>query len=107
LDKLIPKLYKEYGMYINKFRALPLDIDGLKPVERRVLLSAYQIARDKYVKSARVDGHTLGHYHPHSSSYSTMVQLVGQGFLEGQGNWGNSIGIEDSPAAAMRYTECR
>ncbi len=107
MDTLIPKLYREYGLYINNSRAFPIDIDGLKPVERRVLLSTYQIAKDKFVKSARVDGHTLGHFHPHSSSYGTIVQLVQQGFLDGQGNWGSSIGVEDTPAAAMRYTECR
>ena len=107
MDTLIPKLYRDYGLYINHSRAFPIDLDGLKPVERRVLLSAYQIAKDKFVKSARVDGHTLGHFHPHSSSYGTIVQLVHHGFLDGQGNWGSSIGVEDTPAAAMRYTECR
>ena len=107
MDKLIPHLYREYGLYINHSRAFPIDIDGLKPVERRVLLSAYQIARDKFIKSARIDGHTLGHFHPHSSSYGTMAQLVHQGFLDGQGNWGNDIGVESSPPAAMRYTEAR
>ena len=107
MDKLIPHLYREYGLYINHSRAFPIDIDGLKPVERRVLLSAYQIARDKFIKSARIDGHTLGHFHPHSSSYGTMAQLVHQGFLDGQGNWGNDIGVESSPPAAMRYTECK
>ncbi len=107
MDKLIPHLYREYGLYVNHSRAFPIDIDGLKPVERRVLLSAYQIAREKFIKSARIDGHTLGHFHPHSSSYGTIVQLVHQGFLDGQGNFGNDIGVESSPAAAMRYTECR
>jgi len=107
LDILIPKLYREYGLYINESRALPLSIDGLKPVERRVLLSAYQIARDKFVKSAKIDGFTIGNFHPHSSCYSTIVQLVHQGFLDGQGNFGNNIGVEESPAAAMRYTECK
>ena len=107
MDTLIPSLYRDYGLYINQSRALPLDVDGLKPVERRVLLSTYQIAREKHIKSARIDGHTIGHFHPHGSSYSTIVQLVNQGFLEGQGNFGNNIGVEPSPAAAMRYTECK
>lgn len=107
MDNLIPNLYRDYGLYVNYFRAFPLSVDGLKPVERRILLSTYEIARDKYVKSARIDGHCLGHYHPHSSSYSTIVQLVNQGFLAGQGNWGMNSGVEPTPAAAMRYTECR
>jgi len=107
MDKLVPELYKEYGEYVNQSRAFALDVDGLKPVERRILLSAYEIARDKFVKSAKVDGHCIGHYHPHGSSYSTIVQLVNRGLLEGQGNFGVDVGIESSPAAAMRYTECR
>ena len=107
MDKLIPKLYREYGLYVNESRALPKSIDGLKPVERRVLLSSYMMARDKFVKSARIDGNTLGKFHPHSSSYGTIVQLVNQGFLDGQGNFGSNIGVEPTPAAAMRYTEAK
>jgi len=107
VDNLIRYLYKSYGEYVNHSRAFPLLTDGLKPVERRILLSTYEIARDKFVKSARVDGHCIGHYHPHGSSYSTIVQLVNQGFLDGQGNFGSSVGVEDNPPAAMRYTECR
>jgi len=107
LDDLIPELYRKYGKYVNSSRAFPSIQDGLKPVEKRVLLGAYQLAKDKLIKSARIDGHVLGHWHPHSSCYGTIVQLVNQGFLEGQGNFGNNIGVEPSLAAASRYTECR
>jgi len=100
-------MYKRYGAYINQSRAFPLSIDGLKPVERRVLLSAYEIAKDKFVKCARVDGHTIGHFHPHGTCYSTIVQLVHQGFIDGSGNFGTNMGVEPAPAAAMRYTECK
>lgn len=107
MDILIPKLYREYGVYVNHSRAFPDSLDGLKPVERRVLLSAHAIAKDKFVKSAKIDGTCIGQWHPHASSYSTICQLVNQGFLDGQGNFGNNIGVEPSPPAAMRYTECR
>ncbi len=107
MDKILPVLYREYGQYINHFRSFPLDIDGLKPVERRVLLSAYHIAKDKFVKSIRVDGHVIGHYHPHAGCYSTIVQLVNNNFLLGQGNFGAKIGVEDVGPAASRYTECK
>jgi len=107
MDSIVPDLYRAYGKYVNNFRAFPLDVDGLKPVERRVLLSSYEIARDKFVKCARIDGHCIGHYHPHGSAYSTIVQLVKQTFLEGQGNFGSDVGVDPSPPAAMRYTECR
>jgi DNA gyrase/topoisomerase IV subunit A len=99
-------LYKDYGAYSN-YRNFPLDIDGLKPVERRVLLSAYKIARGKFVKSRQVDAYTIGHYHPHGECYGSIVQLVRQGFLIGQGNFGTNVGVEPVGPAAPRYTECQ
>jgi DNA gyrase subunit A len=53
----------------------------------------------------------MGAYHPHGdlAIYDTLVRLA-QPFslryplVDGQGNFGN---IDDYPAAAMRYTECR
>ena len=78
MDKILLPMYKKYGIMVNSNRMFCLDIDGLKPVERRILLSTYQIARDKMVKSARVDGHCMGNFHPHSSSYGTIVQLYHQ-----------------------------
>jgi len=107
MDKNIPCMYKRYGNYINSNRSFPLAIDGLKPVERRILLVAYQIAKDKFVKSARIDGTTLAKYHPHSSVYSSIVQLANQGFLNKQGNFGNNLGTDPSSAAASRYTEVK
>jgi len=107
VDKLIPRMYKTYGIYVNSFRSFPLKDDGCKPIERRVLLSAYEIARDKLVKSARIDGHVIGHYSPHGTSYGTIVQLARQGFLTPQGNFGNNLGVDPSPPAAMRYTEAK
>jgi DNA gyrase/topoisomerase IV subunit A len=106
MDTSLPHLYKDYGQYSN-YRNFPLDIDGLKPVERRVLLSAYKIARAKYVKSRQVDAYTIGHYHPHGECYGTIVQMVRQGFLDGQGNFGTNVGVEPVGPAAPRYTECK
>ncbi len=106
MDFNLPRLYKDYGEYSN-YRNFPLDIDGLKPVERRVLFSAYKIAREKFVKSRQVDSYTTGHYHPHGECYGTVVQLVRQGFLEGQGNFGTNVGVESVGPAAPRYTECK
>jgi DNA gyrase/topoisomerase IV subunit A len=106
MDKILPELYRNYGLYSN-YRNFPLALDGLKPVERRVLLSAYKIARNKFVKSRQVDAYTIGHYHPHGECYGTIVQLVRQGFLIGQGNFGTNVGVEPIGPAAPRYTECR
>jgi len=106
MDKRLPKLYREYGQYSN-WRNFPYEIDGLKPVERRILLSTFQIAKNKLVKSARVDGHVIGNYHPHGSVYGSIVLLVRQEFLEGQGNFGSNICVEAVGAAASRYTEVK
>lgn len=107
MDHLIPKMYREYGEYVNSYRSFPYEIDGLKPVERRILTVSYLVAKDKLVKSARIDGTTIAKFHPHSSVYGSLVQLVNQGFLIGQGNFGVNLGVEPSPAAASRYTECK
>ena len=106
MDQTLRRLYKDYGEYSN-YRNFPLDVDGLKPVERRVLLSANKIARQKFVKSRQVDAYTIGHYHPHGECYGTIVQLVRQGFLVGQGNFGSHVGVEPIGPAAPRYTECK
>jgi DNA gyrase subunit A len=53
----------------------------------------------------------MGQYHPHGEGaiYDTLVRLA-QPFslryplVDGQGNFGS---VDDDPAAAMRYTECR
>jgi len=106
MDQKLPRLYKDYGQYSN-YRNFPLDIDGLKPVERRILLTAYKIARNKLTKSRKVDSYTTGNYHPHGDCYGSIVQLVRQGFLDGQGNFGSNVGVEPTGAAAPRYTECK
>jgi DNA gyrase/topoisomerase IV subunit A len=107
MDRLVPQAYRKYGLYVNNFRSFPLCDDGLKPVERRILLTSYLIARDKFVKSARIEGTTMARFHPHSGAYNTIVQMVKQGFITGQGNWGNNLGVEPTPAAASRYTEAK
>mgnify|MGYP005726179289 CR=1 FL=1 len=108
MKKIIPIFYSEYGRYIARFRAIPLYIDGLRPVERRILLGLNQVAKNKLVKSAKVIGHVIGSYHPHGdqSAYQTMADMVRRGLAFGEGNWG-SKGIEDDPPAAMRYTEVK
>jgi len=108
LKNIVSFLYAEYGRYIDTFRAIPKSIDCLKPVERRLLLSVHQVARKKLEKSAKVIGTCIGNYHPHgdSSTYDSLVNLVQRGFVDGQGNWGR-YGLEDSRAAAYRYTECK
>lgn len=107
MKKVIPCFYAGYGRYISRFRSIPYDIDCLKPVERRLMLALYDVAK-KQVKSAKVIGHVLAQYHPHgdASAYGTLQQLVNNGFAFGEGNWG-SKGVTDDSAAHYRYTECK
>ncbi|HEY8444389.1 MAG TPA: DNA topoisomerase (ATP-hydrolyzing) [Clostridia bacterium] len=103
-----------YSEHVIMDRALPRVEDGLKPVQRRILYSLYElgITPDKpYRKSARIVGDCLGKYHPHGdkSVYDAMVRMA-QPFnmrhmlIDGHGNFGSVDGDE---AAAMRYTEAR
>ena len=106
--------YLDYAMSVIVSRALPDIRDGLKPVHRRILFGMHELGLDhnkKYVKSARVVGEVMGKFHPHGDQaiYDALVRLA-QDFsmrctlVDGQGNFGS---IDDDPAAAQRYTECR
>ena len=109
------RAYLHYSMSVILDRALPSMVDGLKPVQRRIIYAMSDLglhAAAKYKKSARTVGDVLGKFHPHGDSacYEAMV-LMAQSFscryplIDGQGNWGS----QDDPKsfAAMRYTESR
>ena len=108
MQKIIPIYYSEYGRYINKFRAIPSYIDGLKFVERRILLTLHEVAKKDLTGSAEIVGTALK-YHPHGdvSVYHSLVGLVEQGYAVKQGNWGSQGMIEDDPPAHYRYTETK
>lgn len=105
--------YRDYMMAVIEDRAIPDFRDGMIPVARRILWSAYDMGirfDSKPVKSARVVGDVLGRYHPHgdSSVYGAMVSVTNRNspfpFIKGEGNWGSMT----APGfAAMRYTEAR
>ncbi len=108
------KSYLAYSMSVIVGRALPDVRDGLKPVHRRILYTAYEKGNtpDKdYRKSAETVGAVLADYHPHGdgSVYDAMVRLA-QDFslryplIDGHGNFGS---VDGDPAAAYRYTEAR
>src|SRR5689334_14132622 len=106
--------YLDYAMSVIIGRAIPDARDGLKPVHRRILYSAYEqslMPGGAHRKSATIVGDVLGKYHPHgdASVYDAMVRLA-QDFsmryplIDGQGNFGS---VDGDPAAAYRYTEAR
>src|SRR5881396_2997931 len=108
------KSYLDYSMSVIIARALPDVRDGLKPVQRRILVAMNDLglaSNRGYRKCAKICGDTSGNYHPHGEAviYPAMVRLA-QDFnmryplVDGQGNFGS---VDGDPPAAMRYTEAR
>jgi DNA gyrase subunit A len=115
LSRAAEERYLSYALSVITSRALPDVRDGLKPVQRRILLAMFQNLRlgagAKPRKSAQIVGEVIGKYHPHGdvAAYDAMVRMA-QDFslryplVHGEGNFGSLDG--DSPAA-YRYTEAR
>ena len=104
-------MYKEwfldYASYVILERAVPDIIDGLKPVQRRILHSMFDLEDGRYNKVANIVGHTM-QYHPHGdASISDAMVQIGQKelLIDMQGNWGNIY--TGDKAAASRYIEAR
>src|SRR5436189_3280674 len=108
------KSYLDYAMSVIIARALPDVRDGLKPVQRRILVAMNDLglaSNRGYRKCAKICGDTSGNYHPHGEAviYPALVRLA-QDFnmryplINGQGNFGS---VDGDPPAAMRYTEAR
>lgn len=107
ISNRIKSAYIEYATEVNIHRALPLVYDGLKTVQRRLLINGARICHSSLVKSASIIGETMANNHPHSdlSLYGTLVNLVNDFYpmFIGQGNWGGF----KTPCAAARYTSVR
>jgi len=75
---MVTHLYASYGRYADEMRAIPNAIDGLKIIERRLLLTLHETARtSKTVKSAKVIGHLIGTYHPHGDCLEGSTEIFG------------------------------
>jgi topoisomerase IV subunit A len=107
LSGMYENWFLDYASYVILERAVPEIIDGLKPVQRRILHAMSELDDGRYNKVANIIGHTMK-YHPHgdASIGDALVQLGQKDILiDQQGNWGN-IHTGDS-AAAPRYIEAR
>lgn len=96
-----------YASYVILDRAIPNVVDGLKPVQRRILHTLFRIDDGKLHKVANVSGQTMA-LHPHGDAPITdaLINLANKGFLiDRQGNFGNLY--TGDPAAAARYIEAR
>lgn len=97
----------DYASYVILERAVPAMEDGLKPVQRRILHSMWELEDGRYNKVANLIGNTMK-YHPHGdASIGDALVSMGQKdlLIDCQGNWGNIL-TGDS-AAAPRYIEAR
>ncbi len=112
ISKIMKGNFMPYAKGTIIERAIPY-IDGLKPVQRRILYSMYDLRLwDKKAKSNRIVGDTMGKYHPHgdSSIYDALVRMtdsnesLNQALVVGKGNFGKVWSDEITPAH-MRYTE--
>ncbi|MBI2602093.1 MAG: DNA gyrase/topoisomerase IV subunit A [Deltaproteobacteria bacterium] len=110
-DKGVAQMYKrwflDYASYVILDRAIPEVEDGLKPVQRRILHSLWEMDDGRFNKAANVIGHTM-RYHPHGDMAicDALVKLAQKGLLiDMQGNWGNPL--TGDQAAAARYIEAR
>src|SRR5271168_4695683 len=99
--------FLDYASYVILDRAVPHLEDGLKPVQRRVLHTLWEMDDGRFHKVANVVGATM-RYHPHGDA-SIGAALVGMGqrawLVEPQGNFGNVLTGDE--AAAPRYIEAR
>jgi topoisomerase-4 subunit A len=99
--------FLEYASYVILDRAVPHIDDGLKPVQRRILHTLWEMDDGRFHKVANVVGATM-RFHPHGdASIGAALVAIGQrGFLiEPQGNYGNALTGDE--AAAPRYIEAR
>ena len=110
-NKSLSGLYKhwflDYASYVILERAIPQQIDGLKPVQRRILHAMKDMDDGRFHKVANIIGQTM-QFHPHGDAAigDALINLGQKDLLvETQGNWGD-IRTGDK-AAAPRYIEAK
>ena len=107
LSGMYQNWFLDYASYVILERAVPHIMDGLKPVQRRILHSMKRMDDGRFNKVANIVGHTM-QFHPHgdASIKDALVQMGQKNLLiDCQGNWGNILTGDD--AAAGRYIEAR
>ena len=107
LNGMYQNWFLDYASYVILERAVPHIMDGLKPVQRRILHTMRRMEDGRYNKVANIVGEAMK-FHPHgdASIKDALVQLGQKDLLiDCQGNWGNILTGDD--AAAARYIEAR
>lgn len=107
LSGMFKEWFLDYSSYVILQRAVPHIVDGLKPVQRRVLHAMYKMDDGNFTKVANIVGQAM-QFHPHGdqSILGALVQLGQKGLaVDCQGNWGNILTGDSN--AAPRYIEAR
>ena len=108
----VKKNFVLYAKDINKNRAFPHLLPGIKPIAGHALWAMWANGRKynkPYTKSAKITGEVMS-YSPHGDSYGSLVRLCQDftyhiPYLDGHGSFGSAIG--GPTAASSRYTEMR
>ncbi|MCE9501610.1 MAG: DNA gyrase subunit A [Leptospira sp.] len=105
---------RKYSRYVCDSRAIPQEIDGLKPVQRRILWAMWNSdARNRHTKTVKVAGLAMG-YHPHGDkSIQDALSAMAQDFtfannyplIHGEGTFGDVL--DPGAIASPRYTEVK
>ncbi len=107
LTGMVKDWFLDYASYVILERAIPRGIDGLKPVQRRILHAMKLMDDGRFHKVANIIGQTM-QYHPHGdAAIGDALVHIGQKnlLIETQGNWGDNRTGDKS--AAPRYIEAR
>src|SRR5476649_3081339 len=83
--------FLQYASYVILDRAIPNVVDGLKPVQIRILEILWRQNDEKLHKVANIVGQTMM-LHPHGDApiYEALITLANKGFvLDRQGNFGD------------------
>lgn len=105
---------KRYSRYVCDSRAIPNEIDGMKPVQRRILWTMWNsVAKNSFTKTVKVAGLVMG-YHPHGDvSIQDAISSMTQDFtfannyplIQGEGTFGDVL--DPKAIASPRYTEVK
>ena len=82
LSGMFKDWFLDYSSYVILYRAVPHIVDGMKPVQRRVLHAMWKIDDGRYTKVANIVGQAM-QYHPHGdqSILGALVQLGQKNYL--------------------------
>ena len=106
LKQLMQHNYLKYASYVILDRAIPNVVDGLKPVQRRILHTLWNMHDGKLHKVANVAGQTMA-LHPHGDAPITeaLVNMANKGYLLDTRKFRQHL--HRRPRCAARYIETR